>query len=1041
MKKSLLIIGILIAFSCVFAQKMQLRKVDSPLRFKSHPYTKQLIQNSANISKSKNPNWNRLLVILVDFQLESPDDPTTTGNGKFYLYPDPSYLYSVGAPPHNRQYFEANLEALRYYYKAVSAESYQLQYDVYPKNKAAYTLPKPMSYYNPPGASSATFLSRMEEYFKSSFETADQDDPEIDFGSYAHYMIIHAGSDWQHDIVGDTPSDLPSFYIRVSEGKEAVVDGGNVLISHACNVPSTISQDFSVETENGRNTYSGFGALNAVIAHEFGHSLGFVDLYNVSDFRPMVGSYDIMDSGGAGVMMDELENGDYVLIEGTLPTFPGAFSRKLVFGDYFRDAGYLKHQSELPAFSSINLHAVSSRQLEANKTPQIVQIPINDKEYLLVENRNVDPDGDGATALFGTLDSRVILYPTPLDDPTDSPSYEYDFMLPSFMKADGSSVGGGLLAWHVNERIIYDEGVTYSDGTWVSNFDNNSVNTSFYNRGVQVVEADGLTDLGSYYSMYWTGTPYDYFYARKPNLTSDGLFVSWSANPWKTSLNATTKPALLDSYGLAGLYGISDVSNPTKVMSFKISSGFFDESEVFSFPSPRAITAEIINSGFSDVDLPVLDYGNLNLLSRLNGDWQDLMGTYHTAMPYIDYAPQRADNNLDDYHELVVSEDNQLRFLDFSNVELATHIVSFPGVITTTPLVYDRDVYVSTNACLYKLQNYQIAGYVSLDGIKRIAGWNNKIVALGADYYAVIDTNTMAVIKQDALPEAFGNYEPLGFKPLNASESYVFLMANSGNIYRSNISSVTKIFTNHSQDIAGQLALAAFDDISPVLFFGIGNRLYAIKSDGSYLSGFPYTASKMISSTDTPRALRLDSTDLLYYPLQNAGYLAINKQAKAMPCYSMNWLKSTKQDYLYYNQNEQSLLWYYTDADGKLYLHTLEGISQNPIVFSGFRNANGGFFMNDFYDAPIATTELSAFVFPNPVKKPYYRVRLQNATGDSVLRIYDISGSLISKHQISASPNNPHDIEMDSSGLNPGVYIINIENSGKFQNIKFAVEK
>ncbi len=33
-----------------------------------------------------------------------------------------------------------------------------------------------------------------------------------------------------------------------------------------------------------------------------------------------------------------------------------------------------------------------------------------------MENRNVDPDGDGGTAVFGALDGRVILYPTPFDD-------------------------------------------------------------------------------------------------------------------------------------------------------------------------------------------------------------------------------------------------------------------------------------------------------------------------------------------------------------------------------------------------------------------------------------------------------------------------------------------------------------------------------------------------------------------------------------------------------------------------------------------------
>jgi hypothetical protein len=34
-----------------------------------------------------------------------------------------------------------------------------------------------------------------------------------------------------------------------------------------------------------------------------------VDLYNVYNSSPMVGVFDIMDSGGSGILVDELENG------------------------------------------------------------------------------------------------------------------------------------------------------------------------------------------------------------------------------------------------------------------------------------------------------------------------------------------------------------------------------------------------------------------------------------------------------------------------------------------------------------------------------------------------------------------------------------------------------------------------------------------------------------------------------------------------------------------------------------------------------------
>ncbi|MDD3235389.1 MAG: T9SS type A sorting domain-containing protein [Candidatus Cloacimonetes bacterium] len=1040
-KKLTLLILTCLLVSLLFSQKMQLQKHSPINKLRIHPYTQLLKQAPIPSNASKSASFERLLVILVDFPLESPDDTNTTGNGKFQLETDPSYLYSVGAPPHNRQYYEANLEAMKYYYKAVSVESYQLQYDVYPKTQPAYTLPHPMGYYNSPGASSELFVSRMEEYFKTCFETADASDPEIDFASYSHYMIIHAGSDWQHDVNGDTPSDLPSFYIRVNSGKEAVVDNGTVLISHASNVPATISQDFTTSTENGQTVHSGYGALNAVIAHEFGHSLGFVDLYNVSDFRPMVGSFDIMDSGGSGLMVDTLPNGDVVLLEGSLPTMPGAFSRQLAFGNYYQSIGLMKDFTQLPLFTNIELHAVSSKQSGSTLLPEILRIPLNEKEYILVENRNVDPDGDGATAVFGTLDSRVVLYPTPYGDPQNTPSYEYDFMLPSFQKSDGSSVGGGVLVWHVNESILYDEGVHYADGTWVNNFDNNTVNTIYSRRGVRVIEADGLTDIGNDYSMYWTGTQYEYFHARKPVLDANGLFISWSLSPWKPELNASTKPSLLDSYGLAGLYGLSSISNPAKIMSLKLSAGFFDTTKVFNYPSPNMIAGDIINSGFNDFDLPVLSFGSINLLSNINGTWQDVMGTFYDSITTYDYPPQKTDNNSDGYYELVVVSDRALHFLDFADVQLSMRQLSFPSKIIITPLVYNSDVYVATETCLYKLSNFAINNFVELNGALRIAAWDNRLIALGLDFLAIIDANTMQVISRISLPEAFGNNEPIVYQSIDKATNEIFLMSDLGNLYCYNMVSLNKLFTNHSTSLPGQIALSSLGNISPVVFFGIGNQLYALKTDGTILSGFPMLASNKISSSFTPMAMHIGGSDLLYYPLENHGYLAVNANAKAVPEFSLTWNQAPKQDHLYYHAPNGTLYWYYPDATGNLFLHSLSGLDENPILFSGYRNSGSGVFSSAISNPPILNTELSAFVFPNPIKKPDYRIRLLNAEGNTTLRIFDITGALVTKMESYGSANNPRDIEMDASLLSAGVYILSIENHGSYKRVKFAVEK
>lgn len=1044
MKKISFVLLFFLTIAFLPAQKMMLPKAPEFRKLPKHPYLSNLIEPNSredNLKKDK-ANYNKLLVILVDFALEDIDDSNTTGNGKFQLALDSTYIYSIGAPPHNRPYFEANLEAMKYYYLAVSSGAYNLNYDVYPKDIPAYTLPKTMGYYNPPGANSELFVSRMEEYFKTAFELADSIDQEIDFASYGHYMIIHAGSDWQHNVLGDTPSDIPSFFIKVGDGKEAVVDNGTVLISHSCNVPETISQDFYTSEQDGRTIHNGYGALNSVLAHEFGHSLGMVDLYNVYNSSPMVGVFDIMDSGGSGILVGELENGDYVYVEGALPTFPGAFSRNLMFRDIYLNQGLLKEFPDFPVLTQLPVSAISASQKGKNPIPQTYKIPLNAKEYILVENRNVDPDGDGGTAVFGALNGRVILYPTPLADISPPPpSYEYDYLLPSFMKADGSSIGGGILVWHINEDILYDEGQTDSSGNWVNNFDNNTVNTSFSRKAVSIIEADGLTDLGSDYSMYWTGTPYEYFHTYKPILDANGLFVNWSPEYWKPELSATTNPPLVDSNNLPGLYHLKQISNPSSQMNFQLESGFFDSTQILDYQSPVVVTGPIINSSFSDTNLPVLSIGKINLLNNADGVWQDLLGAFNAPFSHPDFPLQTTDLNQDGYQELVYVKDKTVYLADWANDEISLQGINYPDSIVITPLSLNNSLFIATQTGINLFKNYLDTDFVSLEGIKHLAGYDDKIIASGESFVKILAADNLTTIKEFSLPEPCKKIEPIIYANPDKTVEMIFIMADSGNLYRIYQNNVEKIFNNHSNETPGQLALTSLENISPVLFFGIGTQLYALKADGTKLSQFPITSPEAISAWESPMSFTLNAHPILFYPLQGGSFLAVEQNGNILPemCLASN--KGNKSDYLFYDQQRQTLYWYYTDENGKLYIHGKNNIETDPILFAGFRNGISGYVTLDFKDETVSSTEKNAYLYPNPVKEQFVKVNLQNYPGETKLRIYDISGTLIRMLLIPASQNNPRDYEISIKGLSSGVYIIVLDNNGKITRLKFAVEK
>ncbi len=987
-------------------------------------------------------------MILVDFQEEIPDDPNTTGNGKFQLEPDPNYLYSIGSPPHNRKYFQDNLEALRYYYLAATAGFFNLEYDVYPV-EGAYTLPHTLGYYNPPSASSDTFVSRMEEYFRDAFTTADNISPEIDFSAYSHFMIIHAGSDWQHDILSDTPSDLPSFFISVGTGKEVPVDDGSILISSACNVPSTISQDFIDDVYDGTVIHSGYGALNAVMAHEFGHSIGLVDLYNVYNWQPMVGVFDIMDSGGSGVLMDELEDGTYVMLEGGLPVLPGAWSRTLICEDFLKAQGLLLDLEEIPLHTPISISASSWKQSGNAFTPQILRIPLSSTEYILVENRSVDPDGDGATAVFANEDKRVILYPTAIEDPDNIPTYEYDYLLPSFQKADGSAMGGGFLVWHINNDVIYNQGVWDNEGNFFSNYQNNSVNTRYSLRGVEIIEADNLPDIGYPYSWYWTGTQYEYFYAHKPLLDSDGFFLHWTQEPWKPALNSDTKPPLKDSQDMGSLYWLNNMGNPSRDMNITICSGNFDSTQIFDYSESSIITAPLIKSSFSDFNIPLLMDDSIHLLSYSDSNWSDLMGSFSWNNQAIDFPITTADQDGNGFQELILVHNNILELIQFSQDDLENISINFSEHITTAPISFDNTIFVTTQNTLSSIRNNQIIHSVPLQNIERLGYYDDKLIALCPDLLYIIDITTLTVSEEMELPEPFGIYEPVTFCALPENTSMLFLMSNKGNIYRYDNGSLHQIYIAKPDEHPTQLGLASYHtdetSICPAIFWGSGNKIYAISFDGSLLKGYPYDTSPFTFEPNAHLiAMQSGSTPILYLPVTDRGHLAFSPEQGILWQNSLLSNGETGNSHLTIIADDKlssHLYWYYTDGSGKIIIQGKNVVlDETQLCWNSFRNGGNGTLYGEFITSTPAQN-FNAYVFPNPVKGDNFRIRIENFNQTVKLHLYNINADLIKSQTVPANGNPQRDIIIDSRNLSSGVYIIKVQCGNKNKTIKFAVQK
>ena len=1050
---ALVISGLLIPQIC-FGEKIQLLKIQPEKKNerKIHPLENFLSANKKRtISPKRSENFEKLLVLLIDFPMEEPDDPQTTGNGKFIQDPA-GYNISLGRPPHDYEYFTAHLEALRYYYLAASLEAYELEYDIFPAPErdssfTAYTLPNEMAYYHPVGASDDLMISRFEEYFTDCFTIADEDE-NIDFSQYEHFMFIHAGSDWQHDIFGDTPSDIPSFFIQVGDGKEVYVTDGSdsteVIIDHASNVPEMITQDIEIYTDGSYSEIYNYGVINAVMAHEFGHSLGFVDLYNTRNFSPAVGYWDIMDSGGSSLVgLKVVENGDVsaFFMEGIFPSLPGAWTRILVWEDYFREHDILKDISELNFNEDIEIQPAEKKLDFYSDNLHFIKIPLNEDEYLLLENRQVDPDGDGGAMIKTDLDQRVVLYPTYLGS-SDEPNCEYDCLLPGWewewQPTEYRSLGGGIVIWHIDEKILYEN----------NNFENNSVNISRSRRAVKIIEADNIDDIGNPYSMYWRGTVYEPFYKYKPVLDENGLFIEWmdysGSATFNDSISATTHPPLFTNDGNPSFFSIYNISSYDiepdleRVMSIKFGTQFFDDTKkIAEFDSLFAIGQFGISEDlptfpvYSDSGVEFFSIVEDSVLNHFGITVQFDLEVTQPILP-ADYSG----NGNDEY--LFVSE-NTLNLLTPEN---PTNPNIFSSEIVDAPIFIDEsDIFIvpTKNNLFINQDSLPIPN-------AKLAFNGNKIVAASAGNIYLINPSNPDEYDIINFSDYDSDYSPVCYQDnLLPEYNATFIQGKNGEIYKVQDGSAEKIFNlyPYTSEHPTQLAIGDFlDDGQVYLVFGAENRIFAIILDGTLAPGFPvYLEDKIIKPGTFPRIIKFYGEQFLLFEEENQGYLAINSEGKIEPFFSIFWDKSNLNNYFFWDESSEKLYFIYCDNESKLFASYLENISENPLIWNGFRNNKFSLFEGEIDYQPIDDNKLTAFAFPNPSKKGEVRIRVLNAKHNIKLKIFDIAGNIIQKVSVEKSPNDVQDIIWNSSKISSGVYFGIVKSGQEMKKIPIAIEK
>jgi M6 family metalloprotease-like protein len=991
----------------------------------------------------------RILGIRVEFQEENPDDPRTTGNGLFDMRSQEEFYESEGhlidPSPHDTLFFQKHILALHNYWHTVSGGKLSLEGEVFPRSEnKAYRLPYPMVHYGAPDSSLDVKIEMLRQFFHDSFNLADSfsvyGDSQIygiDFSKYDCFVIFHAGADLQSDLgelVNPTPGDLFTGFITL--GDTVWVNGGNFPITEGTFMPETRSQDNRIT------------ALNGVFAHEFGHQLGLVDLYNSQNFMTQVGDFSLMDNNAQNVGVD-VGFGTYV--SGILPVYPDAWSRAYLG---FVDPVEIKSQNDIRLYAAEML----TEQLQA------IKIPITTEEYFLLENREVDLDNDHTSGLRVDSVTNVVLGPV---DMNRQYNREYDWLLP----------GSGILIWHVDEGVAY---LDY-DGDGLNNFWDNDLQADKNRRFVSMVEADGIIDFGGdYYTgygdredMFYRGnntefTPYT-FPASKSNNKSDthiwvtGIGISdtvmtlninqeWTQAGFPQKFIPETGASSL-VYG--NLYKNGDVG-------IFLSSGRFihgwGPSGAGLFPDPDSVVIVKFDSTQSTLPLAIFaedDSAFVGPLSLGDLDGDDTLEVVAATVDGRVFAWHPYDRDFDRRADVLIGFPVQTGertsmlpvVADFDGNRSDLEI--FTGGENGSVKVYDRQgavkfekTYSGLGAikglamgdslgAFYLLREYQNNGYVSresftnppmppfssaeissMDNSSPITGDINRdgsleVIVVGGDGKIYAWDNSLNPLSGFPVETGVNMYQTnpvLG--DLNNDGYLEIIVANADKIYAYNFNGtllndfpITVSLPDGPTDLIESAPIIgdADGDSYPDIIVGTtDNRVLAYNKDGRMVDGFPLTVNGAIKSS--PILLNLDKD-------VNAELLVASDDG-----FINGWDLPGE-----YKQESFPWVMYGYDAGHTNYFPTGSLPPVPPIA-------------GDLLPSKMA------FNYPNPAKDQT-RIRYflkQNAAVN--IKIYDLSGMLVDEFAGPGEGMTHNERTWDCSKYASGVYLCRVEAKSEDEN-------
>ena len=974
------------------------------------------------INKSKIQFRDSLKILALRVEFQTDDDSKTTGTGNFDLTKNLQKI--IDPPPHDAVYFSNHLEFAKNYFARSSNNKLKITSEVFP---SVVMLSKNMQSYSP--SQNKIGLSEM---IIEAWQKADSISPQFNFKNYDMFVIFHAGVGLDIDLVSlygynPTPLDLPSIYFSHSSFKNIYGNDFNGIILK--NQPDFKITNSAILPETESRELASFGgtfllqlSINGILTSSIASHLGLPDLFDTKTGRSAIGRFGLMD----GQAMFSLS--------GISPPEPSAWEK------YF--LGWINPISIFKTDTTISISSVGGSLVEDS----VIKIPINSKEYFLLENRNRDPENDGVivTIRNGIIEEKKRFLYDSLNGTNSIVDSLYgvivdidnlDWSLPGYI-SKSYNLSGGILIWHIDENIIN------------KNISSNTINNDKFNRGVDVEEADGSQDIGETYGFISAGlgseegTPYDFWF--------DGNIAPQFKNIFS---NNSTPNSLSNSFGKTNIT-LKDFSKSGSKMSFKIES--FENSinlakiikhkNITASKNNQPTTVDLNNDGKSELiyssgdSIFVLDE-NLNSFSQ-SFSILNIGSEFHPS--FVNNFCTRIPRTIKD---IIASKDSNIFLIRTeNNLSVSVNKIPIPKKIIGSSLIFNSDIIIPTNEGIYridcwadapnvtKINNFVATKIANIDG-SLIVVLQNEIVFENAKYFIsnknISDASFFKIIENDKT-------ELIG----------VFVFEDGKILIRSIAENPKYNFSPNVKSVSSGIAFADCDsDGDADILIADGDKLFSFNKQGVSISNFPFQTKDDGNIIGTPLVIENNNSEqIILFGSSNGHLYAIGQNGKMISGFPLQATSISSSPFIFGNKLGVATI------DSTIHIWDLSSTFKDfKIIWNGIlgdeKNSN---YFSQSKQKTFRTQNLLpkeyAYNWPNPVYDGKTQIRYYLRENSEVkIKILSPNGEILEELRGTGYGGTDNEIIWDATKYQTGVYIAKIEanSSSKSETaiIKIAIVK